>query len=464
MGDPSPALLTDLYEFTMAAALVAEGKADLPSVFSLSIRRLPPSRGFLVAAGLDDVLRFLRDLHFSPGDVAALEHLFPFDRAFLDWLGGVRFSGRVRAVPEGRIVFAGEPLVEIEGPFAVAQLLETYLLNQTTFQTAIATKAARCRHAAGGRMLVDFGLRRTHGTDAGMKAARCGALAGFAGTSDVAAAARWGIPASGTMAHSFVTAFDSELEAFRAFARHHRADPVLLVDTYDTAAGVENAIVVARELAAEGRRLAAIRLDSGDLAALARSARERFDAAGFPAVKIFASGGLDEYSIETLVAAGAPIDGFGVGTAFGVSEDAPTLESVYKLVEIDGRAVAKTSTGKETLPGAKQVWRRPGFAGDILALASEAAPEPDAEPLLLASEPGPDPDPVAALDAARAHFESDWKLLPARLRDLRHPEPARLELSAGLDALTRSLHPGAGVSPQSGRTDLESAEGNRGSA
>jgi nicotinate phosphoribosyltransferase len=472
MGDPFPALLTDLYEFTMAAALVAEGKADLPSVFSLYIRRPPPSRGFLVAAGLDDVLRFLCDLHFRPEDVAALERLFPFDGAFLDWLGGVRFSGRVRAVPEGRIVFAGEPLVEIEGPFAVTQLLETYLLNQMTFQTAIATKAARCRHASGGRMLVDFGLRRTHGTDAGMKAARCGALAGFAGTSNVAAAARWGIPASGTMAHSFVTAFGSELEAFRAFARHHRADPVLLVDTYDTATGVENAIVVARELAAEGRRLAAIRLDSGDLAGLARMARERLDTAGWPAVKIFASGGLDEYSIEALVAAGAPIDGFGVGTAFGVSEDAPTLESVYKLVEVDGRPVAKASTGKETLPGAKQVWRRPGFAGDILSLASEAAPEPDAEALLVASEPVPDPDPVAALEAARAHFESDWELLPARYRDLRNPEPARLELSARLEALSRSLHPGGGVSPQpgagvsphTGRTDLESSEGNRGSA
>lgn len=464
MGDPSPALLTDLYEFTMAAALVAQGKAAVTSVFSLFIRRVPPSRGFLVAAGLDDVLQFLHDLHFSPEDVAALERLFPFDRAFLDWLAGVRFSGRVRAVPEGRIVFADEPLVEIEAPFAVAQLLETYLLNQVTFQTALATKAARCRHAAGGRMLVDFGLRRTHGTDAGMKAARCGALAGFAGTSNVAAAARWDIPASGTLAHSFVTAFGSELEAFRAFARHHRADPVLLVDTYDTATGVENAIVVARELAAEGRRLAAIRLDSGDLAGLARMARERLDTAGFPDVKIFASGGLDEYSIEVLVAAGAPIDGFGVGTAFGVSEDAPTLESVYKLVEVDGRPVAKASTGKETLPGAKQVWRRPDFTGDMLSLAAEPAPVPGAEPLLVPVDPVPDPDPRAALAAARECFEADWERLPSAARDLHHPAPVSLGNSAELDALSRSLQPGAGVSPQTGRNDSESAKGNRGSA
>lgn len=455
MGHPSPGLLTDLYEFTMAAALVAEGKADLPSVFSLYVRRLPPSRGFLVAAGLEDVLGFLEHLHFSADDVAALERLFPFDPAFLDWLPAVRFTGRVRAVPEGRIVFAGEPLIEIDAPFAVAQLLETYLLNQVTVQTTLATKAARCRHAAQGRLLVDFALRRTHGTDAGMKAARCAAMTGFAGTSNVAAAARWGIPASGTMAHSFVTAFDSELEAFRAFARHHRADPVLLVDTYDTATGVENAIVVAKELAGhfgdtpspghfgdtpspgQGRRLAAIRLDSGDLGALARLARERLDAAGFPEVKIFASGGLDEYAIERLLAAGAPVDGLGVGTAFGVSEDAPTLESVYKLVEIDGRPVAKASTGKETLPGAKQVWRRPGFSGDVLALASEPPPAPGAEPLLEIIDAGTDAGPAAVLAAARECFEADWASLGTGHKALTKADPYPVVTSDGLASLRR---------------------------
>ena len=458
MGHLSPGLLTDLYEFTMAAALLAEGHADLPSVFSLSVRRLPPSRGFLVAAGLEDVVRFLEELRFSAEDVAALARLFPFDPAFLDWLVAVRFTGRVRAVPEGRIVFAGEPLVEIEAPFAVAQLLETYLLNQVTVQTTLATKAARCRHAAAGRLLVDFALRRTHGTDAGMKAARCAALVGFAGTSNVAAAARYGIPASGTMAHSFVTAFDSELEAFRAFARRHRADPVLLVDTYDTLAGVENAIVVAKELAGAlgeapdpggGRRLAAIRLDSGDLGALARQARERLDAAGFPEVRIFASGGLDEYAIERLLAAGAPVDGFGVGTAFGVSEDAPTLESVYKLVEIDGRPVAKTSTGKETLPGAKQVWRRPGFSGDVLALAGEPAPAPGADALLTAVELDGARDPAGALAAAREHFEADWQDLAPEHKALMEPEPYPVARSKALESLG---------------LELQNAGGNQGSA
>ncbi|MGH9034566.1 MAG: nicotinate phosphoribosyltransferase [Acidimicrobiia bacterium] len=437
MGGPSPALLTDLYEFTMAAAVVAEGKADLPSVFSLYIRRLPPSRSFLVAAGLEDVLDFLEHLHFSAEDVAALARLFPFDPAFGDWLRAVRFTGRVRAVPEGRIVFAGEPLIEIDAPFAVAQLLETYLLNQVTVQTTLATKAARCRHAAQGRLLVDFALRRTHGRDAGMNASRCAAMTGFAGTSNVAAATRWGIPASGTMAHSFVTAFESELEAFRAFARHHRADPVLLVDTYDTAAGVEHAIVVARELAAQGRRLAAIRLDSGDLGALAQRARERLDAAGFPEVRIFASGGLDEYAIERLLTAGAPVDGFGVGTAFGVSEDAPTLESVYKLVEIDGRPVAKASTGKETLPGSKQVWRRPDWSGDILARATEAAPAPGAEPLLEIIPAGSGAGPAALLAAARERFDADWTRLAPEHKVLTEPCPYPVVTSDALAALRK---------------------------
>jgi nicotinate phosphoribosyltransferase len=466
MGQPSAELLTDLYEFTMAAALVAEGRADLESVFSLYIRRHPPSRGFLVAAGLNDVLDFLDQLHFSSEDVGALGRLFPFDPSFLDWLSTVRFTGRVRAVPEGRIVFADEPLLEIEAPFGVAQLLETYLLNQVTVSTTLATKAARCRHAAQGRLLVDFALRRTHGTDAGMKAARCAALAGFAGTSNVAAADLYGIPASGTMAHSFVTAFDSELEAFRTFARHHRGDPVLLVDTYDTLAGVDHAIVVARELAAEfgdtpspgqfgdtpspgqfgdtpspgeGRRLAAVRLDSGDLGTLAKQARERLDAAGFADVKIFASGGLDEYAIELLLAAGAPIDGFGVGTAFGVSEDAPTLESVYKLVEIDGRPVFKSSAGKATLPGAKQVWRRPGFAGDVLALASEPSPAPGAEPLLAVVDREPVPEPAVALAAARERFEADWAGLAQEHKELTEPEPYPVARSHGLESLSREL-------------------------
>lgn len=431
----SPALLTDLYEFTMAAALVAEGRAEVPAVFSLFVRSLPPSRGYLVVAGLDDVLAHLEHLHFTPDDRAGLARLLRFDPAFLDWLGEVRFTGRVRAVPEGRIAFADEPLLEVHAPFGVAQLLETFLLNQVTLQTTLATKAARCRHAAAGRALVDFSLRRAQGTDAGMKVARCSAIAGFAGTSNVAAAVRYRLPASGTMAHSYITAHASELEAFRTFARHYPADPVLLVDTYDTATGIERAIEVGLELRAEGRALAAVRLDSGDLSELARLARSRLDAAGLPEVRIFASGGLDEHEIARLLAAGAPIDGFGVGTRLGVSEDAPSLETIYKLVEVDGRPVAKQSTGKETLPGVKQVWRRPGFSGDVVGLWDEDGPEPAAEALLREVAPEAAPDPVAVVAQARDRFEADWAALPDEHKRLTEPAPYPVERSPRLRAL-----------------------------
>ena len=436
-------LLTDLYEFTMAAALLAEGRAEAPATFSLFVRNLPPSRGYLVAAGLHEAVRFLRDWRFDDEAVARLGRAAPFDPAFLDWLGGVRFTGRVRAVPEGRIVFANEPLIEVDAPFGAAQLLETVLLNLFTFPTAVTTKAARCREAAQGRTLVDFALRRAHGTDAGMAVARAAAIAGFAATSNVAGADRYGLPASGTMAHSFVTAVaggasSGELGAFRAFAEHYRGDPVLLVDTWDTAGGIEHAIVVAKELAAAGRRLAGIRLDSGEIVALARLARERLDAAGLPDVAVFASGGLDEYEIARLLAAGAPVDGFGVGTNFATSADAPTLESVYKLVAVDGRPMAKHSTGKATLPCAKQVWRRPGFGGDVLGLWDEPNPVPGAEALLdkidLTAEVG-DPEAMAA---AHERFEVDCASLPEQYKDLTNPTRYEVDVSARLQALAES--------------------------
>lgn len=442
MVDP---LLTDLYEFTMAAALLAEGRAEAPATFSLFVRNLPPSRGFLVAAGLHETVRFLREWRFDDDAVDRLGRAAPFDPAFLDWLREVRFTGRVRAVPEGRVVFANEPLIEVDAPFGAAQLLETVILNLFTFPTAVTTKAARCREAARGRTLVDFALRRSHGGDAGMAVARAAAVAGFASTSNVAGADRYGLPASGTMAHSFVTAVAGgaaagELDAFRSFAEHYRGDPVLLVDTWDTAGGIDHAIVVAKELAAgkfggHSRRLAGIRLDSGDVVALARLARERLDAAGLPGVAVFASGGLDEYEIARLLAAGAPIDGFGVGTNFATSADAPTLETVYKLVAVDGRPMAKLSTGKATLPGAKQVWRRPGFGGDVLALAGEARPAPGAEPLLEEVDLTSVVGDAEAMAAARQRFEADWSALPKQYRDLTTPTRYEVEVSVALQAL-----------------------------
>ena len=450
MVDP---LLTDLYEFTMAAALVAEGRAETPATFSLYVRNLPPNRGYLVAAGLHEAVRFLRAWRFDDEAIARLAETAPFDPAFLDWLRRVHFTGRVRAVPEGRIVFASEPLLEIDAPFGEAQLLETALLFLLTFPTAVATKAARCREAAAGRTLVDFGLRRAHGGEAGMMAARGAAIAGYAATSNVAAAARYGFPASGTMAHSFLTALAGndpagELGAFRAFAEQYRGDPVLLVDTWDTAGGIDNAIVVAKELEAGklgngGRRLAGIRLDSGDVAALARLARKRLDAAGLPDVAIFASGGLDEFEIARLLAAGAPIDGFGVGTNFATSADAPTLETVYKLVAVDGRPMAKHSAGKATLPGAKQVWRRPGFGGDVLGLADEPCPAPGAEPLLEDVDVDGRHDDAEATAAARRRFEADWSSLPLEYRDITNPRRYAVAVSERLKALSDNA-PGPG--------------------
>jgi nicotinate phosphoribosyltransferase len=268
--------------------------------------------------------------------------------------------------------------------------------------------------------------------------ARCSALVGFAATSNVAGALHYGIPASGTMAHSYVSAHDSELEAFRNFA-HHVAEPVLLVDTFDTKTGLERAVEVGLELKAAGRSLRAVRLDSGDLVELARWARERLDAAGLPEVAIFASGGLDEHDIARLVAAGVPIDGFGVGTALGVSADAPVLEVVYKLVQVDGRPVAKRSVAKETLPCPKQVWRRPGFDGDVLATVDEESPEPGAERLLVPVPPEPAPDPVAALAAARERFEADWARLPAEHKALTDPAPYPVVRSAALAALAEQV-------------------------
>ena len=441
-SEPSPALLTDLYQLTMTAALVAEGRADVPATFSMFVRSLPASRGFLVAAGLDDALRYLEALRFTEQDLVALAALdlgsgARFDAAYLDWLSEVRFTGSVRAVPEGRIIFANEPLLEVTAPLAVAQMVETYLLNQVGLQTTLATKAARYRHAAGGRTLVDFALRRAHGADAAMKVARCSAIAGFASTSNVAAAGRYGLVASGTMAHSYVLAHAGDADAFRSFAASTPGAIVLLVDTYDTAEGIDRAIEVGLALRAAGgtRRLNGVRLDSGNLATHARMARDRLDAAGLTDVRVVASGGLDEERVAGLVAGGAPIDGFGIGTALGVSQDAPVLEIVYKLVEVGTQPVAKLSPGKATLPGAKALWRRPGFGGDVLGLATGGEPEPGMEALLVPVT-GPAASPAQAVRTAAAAFEVDWTQLPEQYKKLTNPARYEVGLSKELQALT----------------------------
>ncbi len=433
----SRALLTDLYEVNMAASYLRRGMRD-PATFSLFVRGLPADRGYLVAAGLEDCLAALERFRFDEEDLGWMASA-GFTDDDLSRLARLRFTGDVWAVPEGRIVLPGEPLLEVTAPLPEAQVVETLLLNQVTFQTALATKATRCVLAATPIDLVEFSLRRTHGTEAGLAMARVSAIAGFVGTSNVEAARRFGLQAMGTMAHSYIEAFPSERDAFRAFATDLPGRPLtFLVDTYDTLRGVDAAIDVIRELhldEAPGTPLA-VRLDSGDLAVLARESRARLDAAGLPEVGIFVSGSLDEFRLGALRSAGAPVDAAGVGTRAGVSADAPYLDTAYKLVALDGRPVAKLSTGKQHHPGAKQVWRRlddPGRA-DVLAGRGEAEP-PGTEPLLVpVMGAGRRIGTHDTLPAARARLERDlpW-LLPEALR-LHDPVPPPLDVTPALEA------------------------------
>ncbi|HXF37573.1 MAG TPA: nicotinate phosphoribosyltransferase [Actinomycetota bacterium] len=423
-------LLTDLYELNMAASYLRRGMVE-PATFSLFVRDLPPSRGFLVAAGLEPCLAFLEGFGFEEDDLRYLSETLGYDDATIEAFRDLRFDGEVWAVPEGRVVFANEPLLEVTAPIPVAQLVETYLLNQVTFQTTIASKAARCRLAARGADLVDFAFRRTQGVAAAMAVARTTAIVGFAATSNVEAARRYGLRATGTMAHSFVEAFPTEEDAFRAFARDFPDRVTFLVDTYDTLNGVRTAIRVIRELGLSDRL--GIRLDSGDLLSLSRAARELLDEAGLSSVRILASGGLDEEEIEALTRAGAPIDGYGVGTRMGVSADVPYLDSVYKLVEYAGRPVVKLSTAKVTLPGRKQVHRGP--EGDTVALREEDPP-PGAEPLLVpVMRDGRRLGPPATLAESRARFEADLERLPEEARRIRDPVAPRPAISAALREL-----------------------------
>jgi nicotinate phosphoribosyltransferase len=431
------ALFTDLYQLTMAAAYFREGMRQ-EATFSLFARRLPRSRGFLVAVGLEDALEYLLSLHFDRQALEYLGSLGRFEPEFLDYLGGLRFGGDVRAVPEGTVLGAGAPLLEVTAPMIEAQLVETALLNLCHGQSVIAGKAARVAIAARGRQVAEFGLRRTHGIDAGLKAARAAWLAGCDRTSDVLAGATWGLPLSGTMAHSFVTAFSGELEAFRAYARLFPDSAILLIDSYDTLAGARKAAVVAGELAAAGHRLAGVRLDSGDLAALSRGVREILDHAGFPEVRILVSGGLDEYGVDRLLAGGAPIDAFGIGTRMSVSADAPSLDLVYKLVRFGGRDVLKRSAGKETWVGAKQLHRARGpggrFSGDVLGLAEEAGPA-DTEPLLeTVMQGGRLLRPHPPLSAVRERCMAQLAALPEECRRLEDPAGYPARPSAGLRA------------------------------
>jgi nicotinate phosphoribosyltransferase len=426
-------LLTDQYELSMCQSYFARGRNEL-AIFEQFARRLPPNRDWLLAAGLGPTLELIRSLRFAEPELAYLSSL-GFRDDFLAYLAEFRFSGDIDALPEGTIFFADEPILRVSAPRIEAQILETLILNQVNFQTMVATKAARVVLAAGGGepgkgdSVVDFSPRRDHGADAAMKVARSAAIAGCGGTSNVAAAMRYGLRAVGTMAHSYVLSFATEQEAFRAFLEDFPANTTLLVDTYDTAAGVRNAIEASR---ASGIALRGVRLDSGDLLALSREARALLDAAGMGETLIVASGDLEEARIAELVQAGAPIDLWGVGTELGTSRDSPVVNGVYKLVAdraADGwRGVYKRSPEKETRPGPKQVFRRyagrnPGeergeMVEDVIGAVDE---ELEGRPLLVPAMRDGEPVLRDSLEEIRTRSRAELGALPPALRKL---EPA----------------------------------------
>ena len=432
------ALFTDLYELTMLQAYFDEGMTG-DAVFSLFVRRLPERRNFLLACGLDSVLEYLEALRFEAADITYLASLGKFSNAFLDGLRDLRFTGDVYAVPEGTPVFANEPILEIVAPLPQAQLIETFIMNQIHLQTLLASKAGRVVSAASGRSVVDFAARRIHGTDAALKAARAFYVAGAEATSNVLAGRLYGLPVSGTMAHSYVQSHESEAEAFRAFTNLY-PDTVLLVDTYDTLGGVQKVIELARELG-EDFRVRAIRIDSGDMAALAKKARAMFDAAGLERIGIFASGGLDEDAVAALLASGAPIDGFGVGSAMGVSRDVPDLDIAYKLCEYGGKGRVKLASGKPVLPGRKQVFRVEvgGRAvRDVIARADEELP---GKPLLERVMAGGErlPAGMASVEDARRHARESVGRLPEPLRAIVPAEPYPVTVSPALRAFQEAV-------------------------
>jgi len=434
------ALLTDFYELAMAQAYFESGMDDT-AVFELFVRRLPDTRQFLVAAGLEQAVDYLEQLRFEDEDLAYLASLNKFSAPFLDHLGMVRFTGAVHAMPEGTPFFADEPVLRVTAPLLEAQLLESRLLNIVHFQTTVASKAARCVIAARGRQLVDFGMRRAHEGSAGLFSARAAYVAGFDASATVAAGQCFGIPLSGTMAHSFIEAHDSELTAFRDFIRSRGEPTTLLVDTYDTERAVQRVISLAAELKARAVTaggIRAVRIDSGDLAAQARSARAALDAHGCRDIQIVLSGGLDEHQIRALLARDVPADAFGVGTALDVSADAPALDMAYKLEEYAGRPRRKSSPGKATWPGAKQVYREKSGTGQYLSdhvvrLGEEAAGQPLLQEVM---RNGRRVAPLPPLGGIRQYCRAELEALPPGLRELR---PGRQGYSVSISEALRSL-------------------------
>ena len=441
------ALLTDLYELTMAASYYSRGMNDEAS-FDLFVRELPERRNFLVACGIDQALEYLETLHFDADSIDYLDSLGMFDAAFLEHLAGFRFSGEVWAMDEGQVAFEKEPLLRVTAPLIEAQIVETFLLNCVTFQTMVASKAARVALAADGKSFLDFSLRRDHGADAGLKAARAAYIAGASATSNVLAGKMYGIPVSGTMAHSYVMAFPTEMDAFRAYARDFPDQAVLLIDTFDVAEGARRAVTVAHELAAEGIVLRGVRIDSGDLAQMSRLVRGILDEAGLHETRIILSGDLDEYRVKEMLDAGVPVDTFGVGTQMGTSADSPFLGGVYKLVAEKGEPKVKLSTGKVTLPGLKQVHR---FSSDgrsdhdLIALEEERIVG-GAALLGLAMRDGRRVRASESLSDVRTRCRDALAALPPRLQQLTDAEdPYEVHVSDPLQELARRARDHLGV-------------------
>lgn len=440
MTRESSPLLTDLYQLAMLHVYRRLGM-EHTAVFEFFVRTLPSTRRFLVAAGLEQVAEYLEHLRFLPEDLAWIEASGRFDSGFVNSLREFRFTGDVHAMPEGTVCFPNEPLVRVTAPLPQAQLVETRLINIIQLQTLLASKAARFVLAAPGKQLVDFGLRRAHGAEAGLLGARAVYLAGFSGTATVLADDVFGVPAYGTMAHSFIQAHDDEAEAFAHFARHQPHHVVLLLDTYDTEVAAEKVVKLAPELAAEGITIKGVRLDSGDLGEHARKVRRILDHGGLSHVTIFASGNLDEHTVFDLVRSGAPIDGFGVGSRLMTSSDAPYLDCAYKLQEYAGRARRKRSEGKATWPGRKQVFRRYGSDGrmveDVLSLEDDVqSGEPLMRPVM---RMGARVSRAPTLEEIRTYARSQLTLLPDALRDLEGEADYPVRIAPAIHALADTV-------------------------
>ena len=431
-------LFVDLYELTMAQSYLENGMSA-NATFSLFVRPSKTTRSYLVFAGLTEIIDYILTYRFYEETVGYLKSTNLFNNKFLAYLENFRFTGTIRSMKEGTIFFYNEPIMEVEAPIIEAQILETLILNLVHHQTLIATKAARCVSAANKKSLSDFSLRRSHGIDAGMKSARSSFLAGFDTTSNVLVGKTYGIPLSGTMAHSYVSSFHKEIDAFRTYAQDNPTNTVLLIDTYDVKTGAKTATIVGKEMESRGQKLKAVRIDSGDLVSLSKIVRDILDGAGLQYVQIIASGGLDEYQISDLVDKECPIDVFGIGTRLGISEDMPSLDMVYKLVNYDNRNIKKSSEGKEYLSGKKQVFRvldkDSNMSQDIIGSHNESIP-PNSVPLLeeMVSE-GNIVATLPDLETIRRYFTQEFSTLDSKYKLLEKASKYPVNISSELELL-----------------------------